>query len=755
VNVSGTAFTTGTIDGGDGTDTIAFSAADAETLSAGTTYEAQISNFEKVGLGQVAAFATETVNLANLDDISYVVSAGTAAGTGQAEVATVTFNGLLSGQSVTVDGQTYTAASTMTAAQVASAFSSTLDIAGYTDSYTSGNTVTFTANAVGNDATNVAASVGQPAAPTAPSTNVTTQGVTGVTGVAEVFTVSFSGFATGADTIAFDGTTITLTDGDNANLIANAVAGGAYTNWTGVSNGNGTVTFTNKATGTVTDIQTTDFVVTNVGAVGMPTVSTVVTGTQGVTAVTAATEVTTMTFSGLRDGQSATVAGRTVTASGADLTATQVADAFEGGVNAGNAVVSGTLTGYTVTSPGTSNTNVQLTAAAAGEVADLVGSASLATAATAPTVSVVDGNTTAGGGALVLTNVANAGTVELTGANAGSVTVTMKDATGAADSVNLKLNGAANLAAGAVTVAGVESIAIVATDSSADDVTVTNPTAVSTLALNAAAATSITLSGNHGVDFTGSTFTKVTTLDASGVMANVNTTGLTAAQIVAANGVAGAVTFTSVVTDQDVTITTGNGNDVINASSVGTAASTTKAATISTGAGADTIWGGADADVINAGTERDTVYSSTGADSITLGAGNDVYVLDLAAESVLATFDTITDFSANTYGQGTSGAANTKGANTTVANLTGDTIDVSGLFSGGVTGIAVLVVTNAADAQTFIQNTGADSTNSTGFALDSTSGKLYMDFNQDGTVDSVVALTGVSTLTTAAFVTGL
>lgn len=755
VNVTGTTLgTNGTIDGGDGVDTIAFSAADAAALSAltpATTYEARISNFEKVGLGQVAAFANNTVNLANLDDISYVVSAGTAAGTGAAEVATVTFSALKSGQTVTVGGQTYTAASSMTADAVASAFSTNLNVAGYTDAYASGNTVTFTATTVG-DKTNLTGSVGQPAAPAAPSTSVTTQGVTGVTGVAEVFTVTFTGFATGADTIAFNGTTITLTDGDNANLIANAVAAGTYNNWTAVSNGNGSVTFTNKATVAVTpDVATTDFVVANAGAVGQPTVSAVVTNTQGVTAVTAATEVTTMTFSALRDGQSAQVAGRIVTANGADLTATQVADAFENGVNAGNAVVSGTLTGYTVTNVTNGNATVELTAAAAGDLTDLVGTASLATAAAAPALSIVDGNTTAGGGNLTLTNMANAGTLELTGDNNGSTTVTMKDATGTADSLNLKLNGAANLAAGVVNVAGVETIAIVATDSSADDVTVTNPTAVSTLALNAAAATTITLSGNHGVDFTGSTVTKVTSLDASGVVANVNTTGLTAAQIVAANGTAGAVTFTTAVTDKDVTIKTGNGDDVIVATSVGTAAGVTAGATITTGAGADYVVGGADNDIIDTGSENDWVDSTTGADSITLGAGNDTYWLSVNTDSVLAKYDTITDFSANTYGHGTNGAANAAGANQVDATkVTGDVIDLRGVI-GAVAGIEVLVVTNAADAQTFIQNTADAAAGNTGIALDSTSNLLYIDLDSNGSIDSVIKLTGVTTITTAAF----
>lgn len=897
VNVVGAVLgANGTIDGGDGVDTIAMSAADAAALSALTpadTYEKRISNFEKVGLGQVAAFANNTVNLANLDDISYVVSAGTAAGTGSAEVATVTFNGLLSGQSVTItDGvktQTVTAAADMTAAQVADAFNTGFAADSLDDTYTvsvAGNVATLTASGVGNQA-NVTSTVANSTV-TNLGTAVTAAGSAAVTAVAEVATVGVSGLiageavtvtsagglrtvtatainetastaftdvvttgaggsdvtvvvngvtvsladsvsavtytgaeiaaaiANGSTTTAGGGTititgtlngytatatgaavtfnattlasnvtdititgdayvvapTVTITQGSNGNLtagqVAAALASGAtsgaavttntMTDYNGAATGS-TVTFTAMATG-----DTADLTATSTGGT-QPTVDVT---TPGVTGVPGVTESADVTFTALKSGQQVLVAGRTVTANGADLIAAEVEAAYLGGVNAGAAVIGGTLSGWTVADVGslgdgtlrftstTANTNViNIDAAGYG--------VSAAAAATAAAIAVVDGTTTAGGGNLTLTNVANAGTLELTGNNNGSITVTMKDATGTADSLNLKLNGAANLVGGAVNVAGVETIAIEATDSSADTVTVTNPLAASTLALNAAAATSITLSGNHGVNFTGSTLTKVTSLDASGVVANVNTTGLTAAQIIEANGVAGRVTFTTVVDDKAVTITTGNGNDAINAATVGTAADVTAAATISTGAGRDTITGGADADVIDAGADRDVVFSSTGADTITLGAGNDVFVLSSNTHSVLATFDTITDFNANTKGQGTAGAANQKGAFVSVetdgSDLTGDTINVSALFSVGVDGLKVLVVSNAADAQTFIQNTAnvaaGTAANYTGFALDSSSNLLYMDFNQDGAIDSVIKLTGVTTITEAAFVTGL
>src|SRR5690606_6662616 len=112
-----------------------------------------------------------------------------------------------------------------------------------------------------------------------------------------------------------------------------------------------------------------------------------------------------------------------------------------------------------------------------------------------------------------------------------------------------------------------------------------------------------------------------------------------------------------------------------------------------------------------------------------------------------------TDFTANTKANATA----SKGAvSSTATDWTGDTIDVSAAITAAnaATGISVFVASSAADAQTFIQNT-ANAGSLTGFALDSSTGKLYMDFGSDGTIDSVITLTGVTSITEAAFVTGI
>jgi Ca2+-binding RTX toxin-like protein len=342
---------------------------------------------------------------------------------------------------------------------------------------------------------------------------------------------------------------------------------------------------------------------------------------------------------------------------------------------------------------------------------------------------------------------ANAGTFELTGVVAGEVTVSMKDATGSADSLNIKLNGTANVVnTGTLTVSGVETINIEATDSSADTTTLTNPAAAATINLVAAAATKIVVTGNHGVNFTGSTLTNVVSLDATGVVSVGNAAGASSTQI----GTTGAVTFTSAVTNQNVTVSTGNGADVINVSSVTDA---TKTTTVSTGAGNDTVTGSAGKDAINLGAGNDTVNSSGSVDSITLGDGNDIYVLGNVAHSVVAARDVITDFKANTVGQGAAGAVTTAGATATAAARNGDVINIDAV-NAAFTVIRVGVLGNAADAQTFIQNGAgaAEGANTVNAALDSTTGYLYLDTDDNGVVDSVIELTGVTTINAAAFV---
>lgn len=118
---------TANVSGGEGSDTLVMAAADAVTVSASDTFETKIDGFEKLSLGQAASAVS--VNLANIDDINYVVSAGgVAAVPGVAELqlwsvgestlaagTTVTFNIAGTSYPVTVPNGGYGSTAAITA----------------------------------------------------------------------------------------------------------------------------------------------------------------------------------------------------------------------------------------------------------------------------------------------------------------------------------------------------------------------------------------------------------------------------------------------------------------------------------------------------------------------------------------------------------------------------------------------------------------------------------------------------------------
>jgi len=344
---------------------------------------------------------------------------------------------------------------------------------------------------------------------------------------------------------------------------------------------------------------------------------------------------------------------------------------------------------------------------------------------------ILDGNNSSGSGdsaGLVFMNLANNATLELTSPNSGTMDVQVSGAAaGSTDVLNIKLNSSSELVnPGTLTAANIETVNIMATDYEAGAYL----SGASKINLVAADATKVTISGSHGVDFTGSTLGNLVYLDAS------NAGGA---------GAIGAVTFASQATDKAMSVKTAGGNDSIDLRSV---TSVGAGATVDTGAGDDTVWGTAGNDSIKLGDGRDTVYSSAGADVITLGGGNDVYVLQQASHSGATVFDKIVDFTANTV----AGATIAAGATATVADLNGDTISIK-VGASATSGIAVSVKGSEADALNFLQSTSANSAaHATGIALDSTTGKLYVDLDADGVADSVIVLTGVNSITEAAFV---
>lgn len=846
------------VSGGDGVDTLVMSATVATAASSGTLFEKAIDGFEKISVGYVNSNENGVVDMANLDDISYVVTNGGDTAAGITETAVVTFSDLKPGQSVTVGGATYTNSSgvTMAAADVATAFAAAYDISGYTENK-SGAVITYTSSTVNTNVTDLTVSAAPGSAPALATISTTAEGQALVAGTTESSVVTFQGLIAGESTTVA-GRTVTATavtetavvtlNANYADGTSATVNGVTVTNGTGgpvtgaqmvtvllggtiagiTASGSSTVsgystsaagnivTYTAQSAGTnVADIAasnvasnvvtqgrngnltatevaqafqannaqggaavfsgsfsgftataisgqsvtfTSGTANTNVANISVSSTSgtqPTVTTTEGVATIPAVTENGVVTFGALLDGQSVTVGGRSVTASGGNLTAIEVANAYASNVSSGAAVVGGTLTsGWTINNASNADAVVEFVSnTASTNVTNFSGSTSAAATATTPGLVVNQGSESFGN--LTINNLAAGGTVELRDTNYAALTVNLADTTGAADVVNLKLNGGSSLQnpnSGTVVVAGVETINITTADQSA----LSDPTSAAKPNLVATSAATVTVSGNHGVNFTGSTLSGLTTLNTTGVVSTLSSASAAAT--------AAAVTFTAASsTSKTLSITTGMGDDTINLSS-----NTKGGATVSTGAGNDVITGTASAsagDTINAGDGNDLVNSSAGADVITLGAGKDVYKLGAFGHTVLAVSDTLTDFTANTAAFSSTNTA--LGAQTNEVLRTGDVIDVSVIIgqanagtngfgsAAGVVGIKVQVATNAADAQTLIQNVAAESTNLTGFALDSSTGKLYMDFNQDGNIDSVITLTGVTTLTNAAFITGL
>jgi len=541
VVLSGAALGTGgSVEGGEGTDTLGMTSANAATASAGTTFAGTISGFEKLSVGIVGATANDTVNLANLDNINYVVSAGATGGGAAQSAATnektpVTVSGTATGaDKITFDGTTITLANGDTAAQVAAKLAAGT-YANFTTEYTAlSTTVTFVAKTAGNATDLLVGNFDLVAAATdgAPTVTVAAPLVEGAVAAKEKFVATFAGKAVGADKVAFDGVTVTLAGTEDtpakvALAFATAYNSDAAANYVATDNADGTVTFEAKVVGDVTpNIASGDFVVTDVS-----------------------------------DGVTPTVALGVITqgkAAGADVP----------------------------------------------------------------------------GNGLILTNLASNGTLELTAQ--GYTTVNVKDAaTGTADVLNVVLTNSTvgSLNGGTVVAADVETININTKDSG----TLANTAATQDSAtLVATSATSIVVTGNNGLNLTNTGNTKVTSFDASGVVGNGadDTADNLSVSFTSANNTATA----------EVTIKGGAGNDVL----TGNAAK-------------DTLIGGAGDDTLN---------GAGGVDVLTGGEGKDIFVFTTVASSGVS-YDTITDLAKDDVIRFSANIANADGVTTVTGNQLG------------------------------------------------------------------------------------
>lgn len=106
-----------TLKGGDGTDTIAMNGASAESLSANATFAGKIEGFEKLSVFDLAGGQTDTVNMANMGGINYVIYAGSIAGAPTQEVQTFSVtNGVTATKTNEVQTIDFTGASITTVA---------------------------------------------------------------------------------------------------------------------------------------------------------------------------------------------------------------------------------------------------------------------------------------------------------------------------------------------------------------------------------------------------------------------------------------------------------------------------------------------------------------------------------------------------------------------------------------------------------------------------------------------------------------
>lgn len=169
---------------------------------------------------------------------------------------------------------------------------------------------------------------------------------------------------------------------------------------------------------------------------------------------------------------------------------------------------------------------------------------------------------------------------------------------------------------------------------------------------------------------------------------------------------------------------------------------------------ANTLTGGGANDTIIGGAGNDVITGGAGGDTLTSGGGHDTFIFNAGDSSIgTGTFDTITDFVANTYGNSavTAGAVGTGATGVAAKNLTGSVLSfTAGGSDVAANGAVTDVFQSAADATTFLANHHGNGAVTA--ALDATNHNLYVDVTGDGVADFYIHLTGISTINAAAIV---
>ncbi|MBA2673516.1 hypothetical protein [Ramlibacter sp.] len=430
----------------------------------------------------------------------------------------------------------------------------------------------------------------------------------------------------GNDTVIFDtavlGTGGLVNGGDGTDTLvmtaANAVTASASTKFNGVVSNFEHLTLTTGASGgatntvNLTNLNGANYVTTvgqNAGTTGSPEHQTV-----ALTGTLLATQTASLTFVGqtvsyVNDGTDDSAA--TVATTLAGLLQTSLNTAYGAGA-------------YTVTAPG-STVDIQQNAPYSNVAPASFGSSGSSIAANVVSVDGVASMSST----LALTNMANAGTVVLTSDNAGLISIGMKDASGTADTINLKLTGAGAIVGGTISVAGVETVSIVTDDTN------TTPTGIThSLTLMDASATTITVSGDAGLNLV-DTGTAITSLDASGITKGGFswTTGALTSAATIKGSATGANNVDWFLATKAVTYTGGTGVDFVETNGANN--------TISTGAGADVVYLGDGANTVDLGAGNDIIDLGMGLNTVTGGAGADYFEVYVNLNG--NTYTTITD----------------------------------------------------------------------------------------------------------------
>lgn len=361
-------------------------------------------------------------------------------------------------------------------------------------------------------------------------------------------------------------------------------------------------------------------------------------------------------------------------------------------------------------------------------------------------------DSTAGGDALVATNVASGTELTAVSSFAANGVVSVFGAASVADDV-LKLtldHATANTAVviGGLDVQNVSTLNLVSNGFSTATVAAGNGNSL-TLTGDFAA---VNLSGdttailNYTRDAVTTAGTSNTTVDASGM------TGTAGANITVTSAAGGAATETFTITGTD-------NADVIIGGAEGN--------TINSGAGNDTVTGGALVDTINTGAGNDRIVTTNAADSITTGTGLDTIAFGASGFDVDTVSTVVTDFQTGTSATDRDVVEITKatgfgGIANIVANLTNNYLEGTVAAGPGQIAVAdnsILVITdtayaNFAAAEAAIQGLKAATVDYAVVFLNSSTGfaELWVDADssaagngvQLATFENIVNLTGVA-----------